>query len=42
MPLSALRHLDVAREALAAHIVGRLSALGVEVEHRSEGHTRDG
>ncbi|WP_029381593.1 hypothetical protein [Streptomyces leeuwenhoekii] len=27
-----LRHLDVARESLGAHIAGRLAALGVEVE----------
>ncbi|MFD4244048.1 hypothetical protein ACFWP3_20975 [Streptomyces sp. NPDC058525] len=27
-----LRHLNVARESLAAHIVGRLAGLGVEVQ----------
>ncbi|AJP00716.1 hypothetical protein TU94_03640 [Streptomyces cyaneogriseus subsp. noncyanogenus] len=38
-----LRHLDVARESLGAHIVGRLAALGVEVERRDpEGGARGG
>ncbi|MBO8185273.1 hypothetical protein [Streptomyces spirodelae] len=37
-----LLHLKAARESLGAYIVGRLAALGVEVEHRQEGNEGDG
>jgi hypothetical protein len=36
---SALRQLEVARESLGAFIVGRLAALGVEIERAPEGPT---
>ncbi|MEJ8645350.1 hypothetical protein WKI68_37330 [Streptomyces sp. MS1.HAVA.3] len=35
-----LRYLDAARQALGAHIVGRLAALGVDVVGRTEADTR--
>ncbi|WP_159046055.1 hypothetical protein [Streptomyces sp. WM6372] len=39
---SALRHLNVARESLRAHITGRLASLGVEVDHHLEHSGEDG
>ncbi|MFE6840459.1 hypothetical protein ACFVFI_37270 [Streptomyces sp. NPDC057705] len=35
-----LRYLDAAQEALGAHIVSRLAALGVDVLGRTEADTR--